>query len=313
MSNIFLKNDFASIFSSLTESNIQLPKHISIIDNNAKNMTEQNGGEVTSEMSVNRLRELLASETPKRSRAHTRQRGGAFSATSSAMNTAVQQRGGKYSATSSEYGVKQQGGSYSATSSDMNTAIRQCGGSFSATSAVQRGGSDSVNQDFSKLVSMLTSESNSATDTVVLENELTNLLKQSGGAKTNVNDIKQFFLDLKSQGVDVNVKLNDKTMTEFFDLSNNTTTEIGNNDLLGGGKTNPGFQAFLDFKKYVAEKLKVTNSPNVGKIAGMIQREMKEKHSNLSAVEIAEKGKEHFDNNKSKYESEYNKLLKSKK
>jgi hypothetical protein len=312
MSNIFLKNDFASIFSSLTESNIQLPKHISIIDNNAKNITEQNGGDITSEMSVNRLRELLASDTPKRYRAHTKQQGGSYSATSSAMNTAVRQHGGSYSATSSEYQVKQRGGSYSATSSAMNTAVRQYGGSYSATSSVQHGGSDSVNHDLSKLVSMLTSESNSATDTVTLENELSKLLKQSGGARTNVNDIKQFFIDLKSQGVDVNVKLNDKTMTEFFDLSNNTTTEIGNNDLLGGGKTNPGFQAFLDFKKYVAEKLKVSNSPNVGKIAGMIQREMKEKYSNLSAVEIAEKGKKHFDENRSKYESEYNKILKSK-
>ena len=58
---------------------------------------------------------------------------------------------------------------------------------------------------------------------------------------------------------------------------------------------NPGFKAFLDFKKYVAEKLAISNGPKAAKVAGAVQKEMKEKHPGLSAVEIAEKNRKHFD------------------
>jgi hypothetical protein len=331
MSNIFLKNEFASIFGSLTESNIELPKYINIIDNaNNTQMTEQDGGYSTSEMPVNKLLNLIgtnaenkkqekisaSSKYPSKENFSTtssdfasirHQRGGAFSNTSSDFASIRQQRGGAFSTTSDYASIHQQhGGAYSETSSDI-AFMHQKGGNYSESN------NGALENDFSKLVSMLTSESNSSgTQTEVLENRLSQLLTQHGGSsKTNFNDIKRFFVDLKSQGVDVNIKLNDKTMTEFFDLSRNTTTEIGNYDMTGGARgMNAGFQAFLDFKKYIANKLKVSNNPKVGKVAGMIQQEMKKKYSNLSAVDIAEKGKEHFDNNKSKYESEYKKLLK---
>ena len=232
---------------------------------------------------------------------------------------------------------------------------------------------------------MLTSESSasnqlggSETSTNSLEQQLHNILSQNGGASYNnqnggsknkeVDDIKNFFMNLKSQGVDVNVKLNNKSMSEFFDLASNTTTDLPHTNInsesatsifdvtnfntnnvsdtssinmsilakqMGGAKkrsykkvskksskkaskkaskksskksskdldggVNAGFQAFLDLKKYVAEKLGVSNGPKAAKVAGAVQKDMKEKYPNLDAVAISKKGREHFDANTAHY------------
>jgi hypothetical protein len=66
--------------------------------------------------------------------------------------------------------------------------------------------------------------------------------------------------------------------------------------------TNPGFQAFLDLKKNIANKLKVSNSPKVGKVAGAVLREIKEKFKDMSSVDMAKKAFELFNTNVSKYE-----------
>jgi hypothetical protein len=249
----------------------------------------------------------------------------------SATSTIARSVNGNYSATSNNNmtGGAPGCGSYSATS---NNNINLIGGSYSATSA----NNDSA-KDVDKLLAMLTSESEDHTSTQNLENQLHNILKQEGGnSKIGVNEIRRFFTDLKSQGVNVNVKLNDQTMSEFFNEAQNTTTELAsgsvsgsvsgsasNNlfidpkqnsqqggkkknklnkieenseefDLDGGKGSNPGFQAFLDLKKFIAEKLGVSNGPKAGKVAGAVQREVKEKNPNLSATELCEAGKKHF-------------------
>ena len=65
--------------------------------------------------------------------------------------------------------------------------------------------------------------------------------------------------------------------------------------------TNPGFQAFLDLKKKIADTLKVSNSPKVGKVAGAVQKIIKETTKDLSSVEISKKAFELFNSNVSKY------------
>ena len=65
--------------------------------------------------------------------------------------------------------------------------------------------------------------------------------------------------------------------------------------------SNPNFTAFLDLKKHIATKLGVSNGPKVGKVAGAVQRDMKEKFPSLSSVEISKKGMEHFDKNMDHY------------
>jgi hypothetical protein len=57
------------------------------------------------------------------------------------------------------------------------------------------------------------------------------------------------------------------------------------------------FQAFLDLKKHVATKLGISNGPQAAKVAGAVQKEMKEKFPELNAVKIAEEGRKHFDKN----------------
>ena len=64
---------------------------------------------------------------------------------------------------------------------------------------------------------------------------------------------------------------------------------------------NPGFQAFLDLKKYIATKLRVSNGPKVCKVAGAVQKDMKEKYPNKNNIEIAKLGMEHFDKNMDHY------------
>lgn len=302
MSNIFLKSDLEGIFNTTTESNLSLPQWITIVEK--------------------------ANQTDNK--------------TSSA--------------------AVQLGGAYSVTSDNTST------------------------KDVNKLISMLTSESSSQnfnaiseTTTASLENQLRQILEKDGGGKKKkskkqkgsgddeniaVNDVKKFFMTLKSQGVNVNVKLNNKTMSEFFGDGNkgsngagftgggntndtNTTTDIPNEEPViatysdgklissetsseniqaGGAKSagkkekkssnkatkttkstktsknmdagaNPGFQAFLDMKKHIATKLGISNGPKAAKVAGAVQREMKEKFPNLDAVKIAEKGIEHFNAN----------------
>jgi len=293
-----------------------------------------------------------------------------------------------------------------------SSASVQLGGKYSATSNV------SSTKDVNKLISMLTSDSSSLklnnaseTSTVSLENQLREILEKEGGGKKkksksqkggsediSIEKIKNFFTTLKSQGVNVDVKLNNKTMTDFFGGAENTTTEIPNqknligahldpqgkagsetsslvpqnylasetssdmpqnylgsetssavpqnylgsetssampqnntvsdtsdSNLVGGarkgkkaskksskksskkaskksskkmdGGINPGFQAFLDLKKHVATKLGISNGPKAAKVAGAVQKEMKEKHPDLDAVKIAEEGRKHFDKN----------------
>ena len=155
---------------------------------------------------------------------------------------------------------------------------------------------------------------------------------QRGGSYEDAASIKKFFTNLKSSGVKVDVKLNNQSMSDFFGLaqtttelpsSGSTTSSLNINDIIGSdrqvggarkkkgskksskknsakdleGGINAGFQAFLNLKKHVAEKLGISNGPKAAKVAGAVQKEMKEKHPNLDAVSIAKKGREHFDAN----------------
>ena len=71
---------------------------------------------------------------------------------------------------------------------------------------------------------------------------------------------------------------------------------------LGGARgMNPGFKAFIDLKKTIAEKLGIPNGPKAAKIAGSIQKEMRVKYADLTSVQLAAKGLEHFNKDPSKY------------
>jgi len=118
---------------------------------------------------------------------------------------------------------------YSVTSSAV---VNQAGGGYSATST----NSNSI-RDVNKLISMLTSESSTnsmsetSTSTVTLENKNSNSNKNKqrnnygfrGGGHNNisVNDVKTFFKNFKVNNKNVNVKINDQNMSEFFNINQN--------------------------------------------------------------------------------------------
>ena len=53
------------------------------------------------------------------------------------------------------------------------------------------------------------------------------------------------------------------------------------------------FKLFLDLKKYIAEKLGVSNGLIAAKVVGAVQKDMKEKHLGMDSVSIAAEGRKH--------------------
>jgi hypothetical protein len=332
------------VFNTITESEIQLPTNLKVVSiNNAPTNPSNKAPTNASYSATSNYNDSIINKS------------NAFSATS--INSMA--GGGLLSATSTMIG-----GNKAALSA---TSVAMIGGNGQAPNPAN------YTNDINKLLSMLTSESEQNTSTQNLENQLSNILKkdphQKGGNNpVSVGQIKGFFNDLKSQGIDVNVKLNDQTMSEFFNGAENTTTDL-NNDIfvnnenqVGGGKkrsrkaskksskkaslkggkkasrkasrkaskkaskkvskkssrkgsrkgskkgsmdggkgSNPGFQAFLDLKKHIAEALSIPNGPGAGKIASVVRNDVKEKDPNLNAVDLSKKAMKHFDENKEKY------------
>ncbi len=64
---------------------------------------------------------------------------------------------------------------------------------------------------------------------------------------------------------------------------------------------NPGFTAFLNLKKYIAEKLGIPNGIPAGKIAGAAKKEYTEKNPDITAVEASEGAMKYFDENMEKF------------
>ena len=69
-------------------------------------------------------------------------------------------------------------------------------------------------------------------------------------------------------------------------------------------KSNPGFAAFLELKKYVAKQLGIANGIPAGKVAGAVNKKMKEKlGEGVSPSELLKANKEELDNNLQKYKA----------
>jgi hypothetical protein len=131
----------------------------------------------------------------------------------------VKFNGSIFSATSSA--VPTNGNDVSVTSS----AIPTNGNDVSATSSLNMTGGNRINKndakgDVDSLVAMLTS-TDSHTQTDELETKLKGLLNNKvGGGNNELSNVKQFFHNLKSNGVKVDLKLNDLTLSDFFNTNN---------------------------------------------------------------------------------------------
>ena len=203
MSSIFLAN---KLKETLGESSASETANLSTLLKNNKEISSTTVGysenSATSSMVGGDNLELSATSSTIKSSNN--------SATSSAINTIT----GNYSATSSAIN-NLKGGNYSATSSAINNLK---GGNLSATSStVQKSGSGNKElSDIDHLVNMLTEESESSS-TSDLENELKKSMNKSMSGGMNINNIKNFFTNLKKDGVNVDIKLDNLSMSEFFD------------------------------------------------------------------------------------------------
>ena len=286
MPDIFLNNELSNMFDTITESNVSLPHWINIVEK--ANQTDDNTSIISG------------------------QQGGNFSATSQTNHV---QQGGNFSATSLNSSITQDANKLiSMLTSDSSSNINAL--SQTSTQSLEEQLRNILNQDGG---TKNKSKSN----------------KQNGGnkcdCKVTVENVKQFFNTLKNnEGNNVEVKIDNKSMSEFFNNSSlvqNTTTDMPNSDVFsdtsssningtdpqkGGaekksskksskksmnGSVNPGFKAFLDLKKHVAEKLEISNGPKAAKVAGAVQKDMKEKYPDKDAVNIAKEGMKHFDTN----------------
>lgn len=239
-----------------------------------------------------------------------------------------------FSATSSEFFAKKKNTSetsamntnvnvnnLSATSADNftsslapNQVMR--GGKYSATSSAMVGLKKKNVSDMDHLVSMLTTESESSA-TENLENKLKSALKnnQAGGSgNMNVNNIKSFFANLKNDGVDVNIKLNDLSLSEFFNNKTpQTMKESTVTESFSGGKRgmSDGFTAFRDLKNHVAKGLGLSGKDLItkaSKIASAVKKEVESKHPGKSSADVSRMGHKYFDENKDKFQKMCDKL-----
>jgi hypothetical protein len=223
---------------------------------------------------------------------------GEFSATSS-MTTGGNNR--EFSATSS-INNKQSGGSgeFSATSPLSSHQNQHGGGGISATSSVvnkKSSGDKSIN-DVDHLISMLTTESDvNSVSTNKLESNIKQMLNNNmvGGENASANSIKNFFNTLRNNGMNVNIKLDDLTLTEFFD--NGGTTMVG-----GARSLPPALVAFQKLKKLIAEELGITGRELItkaSKIASAVKKD---------ALDEGVEPAKHFKDNKDKYKKLYQKM-----
>jgi hypothetical protein len=94
---------------------------------------------------------------------------------------------------------------------------------------------------------------------------------------------------------------NNNTSEPKVEANTESDTSVSGTQDGGARGMNPGFKAFIDLKKTIAEKLGIPNGPKAAKIAGAIQKEMKVKYADLTSVQLAAKGLEHFEKDPSKY------------
>jgi len=314
-SNVFLKNNIKNNTKNIlsSEQSISLPQFINIYDIKPANNVKSNSNNISSVTSsiANINNNNILSDTSSIGNNNN------ILSTTTIENNIVNkplQNNINYSPTSS---FKQLGGAnYSATSNSNTYKVN--------------------NTDINNLISMLTSESdmNNSTNTNTLEYNLKNILtkSQSGGTSDPGDDMNTEYLENKLNNILNNskqhkslpfiagavtgtvattimndVKQKSNVSSEFnpaeIITNTNTNTDPRLTQLIGGGKANPALQAFAKLSKMVSEKLSIPNGPQAKKIAGQLQRDIKEKFPDIELDDILKKGKEHLEKNKSKYEA----------
>ena len=312
MSNLFLKNEINNFFNTETEATVSLPKWITVIDNANKTSDKtsaysaQLGGNfsatsaISSTKDVNKLISMLTSDS---SQANT-----STDALESQLLQILNQDGGaKHN--------KQRGGNYedAANIKKFFTNLKSSGVKVDVKLNDQSM-SDffGLAQTTTEIPSLSTASSLNINDIIGSEKQVGGARKKKGSKKSSKKSSKNHNNDLeggarKKKGSKKSSKKSSKNHNNDLEGgarkkkgSKKSSKKNHNNDL-EGGVVNAGFQAFLDLKKHVAQKLGISNGPKAAKVAGAVQKDMKEKYPDEDAVSIAKKGQEHFDKNMEHY------------
>jgi len=328
MSNVFLKSDLNDIFDTITESNLSLPNWINIVDvankTNKSTKISHSNHSVTSSAVVNQAGggySATSDANLKTSSAFVGQLGGGYSATSTNSTRDVNKL---ISMLTSESSTNFNGMSETSTvtlENQLRDILKQDGGKNKKSD--QRGGTgeynysgfrggNGVNNDISvndvkmffnnfkvnnKNVNVKINDQNMSeffnTNNVnnQLDNTTTDINSIIGGSETNeTSEIDDKQLN--------NVQYSETSLSE---QNGGGKRKSSNKEINGGKPPNAGFQAFLDLKKHIAQKLGISNGPGAAKVAGKVQSDMKEKFDGADAVTISAEGRKHFDKNVDHY------------
>ena len=331
MSNVFLKSDLNDIFDTITESNLSLPNWINIVDvankTNKSTKISHSNHSVTSSAVVNQAGggySATSASNLKTSSAFVGQLGGGYSATSTNSTRDVNKL---ISMLTSESSTNFNGMSETSTvtlENQLRDILKQDGGKNKKSN--QRGvngltgeykysgfrGGNGVNNDISvndvkmffnnfkvnnKNVNVKINDQNMSeffnTNNVnnQLDNTTTDINSIIGGSETNeTSEIDDKQLN--------NVQYSETSLSE---QNGGGKRKSSNKEINGGKPPNAGFQAFLDLKKHIAQKLGISNGPGAAKVAGKVQTDMKEKFAGADSVTIAAEGRKHFDKNVDHY------------
>ena len=330
MSNVFLKSDLNDIFDTITESNLSLPNWINIVDvankTNKSTKISHSNHSVTSSAVVNQAGggySATSDANLKMSSAFVGQLGGGYSATSTNTNS-TRDVNKLISMLTSESSTNFNGMSETSTvtlENQLRDILKQDGGKNKKSD--QRGGTgeykysgfrggNGVNNDISvndvkmffnnfkvnnKNVNVKINDQNMSeffnTNNVnnQLDNTTTDINSIIGGSETNeTSEIDDKQLN--------NVQYSETSLSE---QNGGGKRKSSNKEINGGKPPNAGFQAFLDLKKHIAQKLGISNGPGAAKVAGKVQSDMKEKFAGADAVTISAEGRKHFDKNVDHY------------
>jgi hypothetical protein len=106
------------------------------------------------------------------------------------------------------------------------------------------------------------------------------------------------------------IPLTTTTVNNNSNLSNLSATSsampmsdkrLSNLDLNQDGGNNPPLIAFREISSMAAKKLNIPNGPKAKKIAGQLQRDVKEKNKDISVDKLVEAARNHLNNNLEKY------------
>ena len=278
-------NDFLNSISSVSSETIDLPKWIRIKQIGSSNTQNQGSDSLTSDNNQTAMDNVVLSSTSNEDNSLTSDNN------QTAMDNVV----------------------LSPTSNEDDTSKDN-----SSTSDSEKEGQTGGN--ISKLLQMLSSDSetemNLSTATEQLEDQLKALLQSGGAMKKKANNKPKKANNKSKKSKKANnkpkksKKSSKKKMTsEKSTVENEASTQSSEPEpepvKPKKKKTlSPGFRAFLDLKKHVAEKLGIPNGAPAAKVASDVKKETVEKFPELvekGSVEVMKKAKEYFDKNIEKF------------